>query len=589
MAVVAASDGSSISWRPSGNILRSSSVAAASESPYRDTSRNSSLTNEAFPLRKVEVLQALDGARIQWYHFATVLVAGCGFFTDAYDLFSITIVTKLLGRIHYTSLPSDTPGQLPFNVRLAVSAVALCGTFAGALFFGCMGDRFGRRKVYGITLILMILCSIGSGLSFGSTAKSVITTLCFFRFWLGFGIGGDYPLSATIMSEYANVKSRGMFIAAVFALQGFGILFAATVGLIVSAIFNHYKPSPSFSKDAELSTPAEADFMWRAILMLGALPALLTLYFRLRIAETPRYTALVTGDIAKATRDIARLLEEGESGVQTRPVSGRWEAQKRAFFSTEFRRRFGKQLFGTCAAWFLLDITFYSQNLFQDEVLTDVGWLPASKSMSAGEEVFNVSKSQAFIALCATVPGYWVTVATVEKLGRRTIQLQGFLFMSIFTLIVGLAFNELRGQMDTKTKTYTGGRHVLFITLYAVIFFFSNFGPNTTTFIVPAELFPATLRSTCFGMSAAAGKLGAVVGAFGFLYATQSSSNPERGYPPGIGPRGAFLMLAFLNLVGIFVTYLCIPETKGKSLEELSGDFEDGIMLIDYNLDPVSE
>ncbi|KAK8654213.1 hypothetical protein V6N13_128186 [Hibiscus sabdariffa] len=76
------------------------------------------------------------------------------------------------------------------------------------------------------------------GLSFGHTPKSVMVTLCFFRFWLGFGIGGDYPLFATIMSEYANKKTRGAFIAAVFAMQGFGTLSGGLFAIILSSAFN---------------------------------------------------------------------------------------------------------------------------------------------------------------------------------------------------------------------------------------------------------------------------------------------------------------------------------------------------------------
>lgn len=169
--------------------------------------------------RSIEVLTALDRAKTQWYHFTTIIIAGSGFFTDAYDLFCISTVTKLLGRIYYYVPGSTTPGSLPPNVTAAVSGVALCGTLCGQLFFGWMGDKVGRKRVYGWTLLLMIITSIFSGLSFGNSAKGVMTTLCFFRFWLGFGIGGDYPLSATIMSEYANTKTRGGFIAAVFAMQ----------------------------------------------------------------------------------------------------------------------------------------------------------------------------------------------------------------------------------------------------------------------------------------------------------------------------------------------------------------------------------
>jgi MFS transporter, PHS family, inorganic phosphate transporter len=73
-----------------------------------------------------------------------------------------------------------------------------------------------------------------------------MATLCFFRFWLGFGIGGDYPLSATIMSEYANKRTRGGFIAAVFAMQGFGILTGGIITLIISSAFRARFDAPPY-------------------------------------------------------------------------------------------------------------------------------------------------------------------------------------------------------------------------------------------------------------------------------------------------------------------------------------------------------
>jgi PHS family inorganic phosphate transporter-like MFS transporter len=157
-------------------------------------------------MAQLEVLTALDKAKTQWYHFTAIIIAGMGFFTDAYDLFCIPVVSKLLGRIYYYTPGSGHPGALPANVNAAVNGVALCGTLAGQLFFGWLGDKLGRKKAYGMTLMMMVFAAVASGLSFGHTAKSVMTTLCFFRFWLGFGIGGDYPLSATIMSEYANTR-----------------------------------------------------------------------------------------------------------------------------------------------------------------------------------------------------------------------------------------------------------------------------------------------------------------------------------------------------------------------------------------------
>ncbi|KAL3644036.1 putative inorganic phosphate transporter 1-7 [Castilleja foliolosa] len=120
----------------------------------------------------LNVLNALDVAKTQWYHFTAIIIAGMGFFTDAYDLFCISLITKMLGRIYYHVDGSPKPGSLPPNVYAAVNGVALCGTLVGQLFFGWLGDKMGRKKVYGLTLMVMCICSIASGLSFGSKPKS---------------------------------------------------------------------------------------------------------------------------------------------------------------------------------------------------------------------------------------------------------------------------------------------------------------------------------------------------------------------------------------------------------------------------------
>ena len=268
-----------------------------------------------------EILTALDNAKTQWYHFTTIVIAGMGFFTDAYDLFVISTVTRLLGRLYYTDysdmvgvIDPHNPGTLPANVAAAVNGVALCGTLCGQLLFGWLGDQLGRKKVYGWTLLLMIITSIASSMSFGKSAKAVMATLCFFRFWLGVGIGGDYPLSASIMSEYANQKTRGAFIAAVFAMQGMGILGGAAVSIVVSAIFRNSLNPPTFDVNAIASTPAEADYVWRIILGLGAIPAAVTFYFRMKMPETARYTALVAKNNKQAALDMSRVLQVDFSG-----------------------------------------------------------------------------------------------------------------------------------------------------------------------------------------------------------------------------------------------------------------------------------
>ncbi|KAL0418648.1 UNVERIFIED_CONTAM: Inorganic phosphate transporter 1-4 [Sesamum radiatum] len=514
----------------------------------------------------LKVLSALDVAKTQWYHFTAIVIAGMGFFTDAYDLFCISLVTKMLGRIYYHVDGSPKPGSLPPNVSAAVNGVALCGTLAGQLFFGWLGDKLGRKKVYGVTLMLMCICSIASGLSFGRDAKSVMATLCFFRFWLGFGIGGDYPLSATIMSEYANKKTRGAFIAAVFAMQGFGILAGGIFAMIVSAAFEVRFKAPAYEIDPIASTVPEADYLWRIILMAGALPALLTFYWRLKMPETARYTALVAKNAKQAAADMSKILQVDIEAEQQKVEQIVQKQKGYGLFSRAFLHRHGLHLLGTTSTWFLLDIAYYSQNLFQKDIFSAIGWIPAAKTMNAIQEVFTIARAQTLIALCSTVPGYWFTVALIDVLGRFAIQLIGFFFMTVFMFALAFPYHHW-----TKPDNRIG-----FVVVYSLTFFFANFGPNATTFVVPAEIFPARLRSTCHGISAAAGKLGAIIGAFGFLYLAQNQDKKkaDAGYPAGIGVKNSLIVLGVINLLGLLFTFL-VPEAKGKSLEDLSGENED--------------
>ncbi|KAG5587547.1 hypothetical protein H5410_047981 [Solanum commersonii] len=413
---------------------------------------------------------SLQSNHNSWYGFP--------FFTDVYDLFCTSLVTKLLGRIYYHVDGSSKPGSLPPNVSAAINGVAFCGIIAGQLFFEWIGDKIGRKKVYGINLMIMSICSIASGLSFGRDPKTVMATLCFFRFWLGFGIGGDYPLSATIMSEYANKNTRGAFIAAVFAIQGFGILGGGIFAIIISAVFQVCFKAPAYQVDPLGSTVPQADYAWRIILMAGSLPALLTYYWRMKMPETARYTALVGKNVKQATADMEKVMQVD---------------------------------IGTDQKESLL------QNLFQKDIFSAIGWIPAAKTMNAIEEVQKIAGAQTLIALCSTMPGYWFTVFVIDRIGRFTIQLIGFTMMTVFMFALAIPYHH-----------WTLPGHLIeFVVLYSLTFFFANFGPNATTFVVPAEIFPARLRSTCHGIPAACGKLRAMVESKGKSLKEMSRENED--------------------------------------------------------------
>ncbi|KAL6611370.1 hypothetical protein ACP70R_039298 [Stipagrostis hirtigluma subsp. patula] len=501
------------------------------------------------PETKLQVLHALDEAATQRYHVRAVVIAGMGFFADAYDLFCVTLVTKLLGRIYYHAPGSPDPGRLPHKFELAINGVTFVGMIVGQLLFGWLGDRVGRKKFYGQTVMLMVMGSFLSGLSFGNTADGVMVTLCFFRFWLGVGIGGDYPLSATIMSEYANKKTRGSFVAAVFAMEGFGVLAGCIVTLAASATFQARYHAPPYEEDAAASTPPQADYVWRFVLMAGAIPAVFTYRWRMAMPETARYTALVARDAERAARDMSRVLEVDDIAGEPDKVESITRGSDYGVLSRRFARRHGLHLLGAAASWFVLDVVFYSQNMLQEEIFSDVNWVPEARAMSALEEAYRVSRAQAIIALCGTLPGYWFTIAFVDVVGRKAIQFLGFAMMTGFMLAVAALYDGLTSP----------GRRLWLVVMYTFTFFFANFGPNSTTFIVPAEIFPAHLRTTCHGISAAAGKAGAIVGTFGFMN------------PSGIGVRASLFVLGASNVLGILFTCL-LPEPKGRSLEEVSGD-----------------
>lgn len=135
----------------------------------------------------------------------------------------------------------------------------------------------------------------------------------------------------------------------------------------------------------------------------------------------------------------------------------------------------------------------------------------------------------------------------------------GFLLMSIFMAVLGFRYQHFRGDKcdSNHDKEYRNGHPFQFILFYGLTLFFTNFGPNSTTFILPAELFPAQFRTTCHGISTAA-----ILGAFWIQTYTQKDN----------GRQVAIIALTVVNMLGLLFTFL-VPETKGKSLEEISKDY----------------
>ncbi len=445
--------------------------------------------------------EALDDAKINRFQLKIMFVSGMGFFTDAYDLFVIGIVVALL----------KTEWSLSTTQVSWLNSATLLASAVGAIVFGRVADILGRKRIYGYEVLILAIGALASAFA------PNYTFLLICRVILGIGIGGDYPVSATIMSEYSGKQTRGRMVGLVFAMQGAGLI----VGPLVASIL--------------LASGLSDDTTWRILLALGAIPGLAVFYLRRQIHETPRF-ALAGGAAEEAEAAIASAT--GRPAPPPGESSARVQGALEGFKTLATSRRMLLWLAGTAGGWALLDFCYYGNTISTPEILKLLN--------PHASELHNVLIQLAIFAVFA-VPGYVVAILLLDKTGRKSIQVLGFAMMGLMFLLIGL----IPGATTTA---------VTFILLYGVSYFFTEFGPNTTTFIYPAELFPVEVRTTGHGISAGAGKLGAFLGAFLFPAFLASS----------MGIRGAEVIAGVTAAAGLLLTVAVLPEPKGKSLEELS-------------------
>ena len=226
---------------------------------------------------------ALDDARITRFQWKIMFVSGMGFFTDAYDLFVIGIVVALLKPEWGLS---TTQVSLLNSVTLAASAL-------GAIVFGRIADILGRKKIYGYEVLILAIGALAAAFA----PNFWILLIC--RAILGIGIGGDYPVSATIMSEYSGKQSRGKMVGLVFAMQGAGLLFGPLLasGLLASGLSD--------------------DIVWRVLLGFGAIPGMAVFYLRRQIHETPRFA--MAGGAAEEAEAAIKAATAGGAAVPPAP------------------------------------------------------------------------------------------------------------------------------------------------------------------------------------------------------------------------------------------------------------------------------
>lgn len=446
------------------------------------------------------VSQLLNDAPVSGFHRRAVLISGMGFFTDAYDLFVIATVATLV----------KTQWNLSTSQVSWVTGSAILAAFFGALVFGRIADVLGRKVVYTTVAAIMIIGAIASALS------PNFLFLVGARFVLGLGIGGDYPVSAVLMSEYANRKDRGRLVGLVFSMQALGLIVGplAALLLVVSGVSDN--------------------LTWRILLGLGAIPAAAVIYLRAKMPESPRFQSRVQGRTDQASVQL-QVFSEGVINVDATASEHRARMSIREFLTN---RRLLTLMFATAGSWFLFDYAYYGNTLSLPNILRDVSphaTLETKLAWTLG------------IFVVFALPGYVLAVARMDRIGHRRLQFIGFAVIALCFLALGL--------FPALTSTTAP-----FLALFGVSYFFTEFGPNMTTFVLPSEVFPDSMRTTGHGVAAGVGKLGAFVGVF----AVPQLENH-------IGLRGMLIVAGAAAILGFVLTRL-LPEPSQRTLEEISDD-----------------
>jgi len=426
-----------------------------------------------------------------------VAVASSGFLADGYDLYVVGGVEHILDSLfscEHSSRSDCLDDAEMRGFKSTSSSAALFGAVLGQLLFGTLADRLGRRVIFIATGTLIVCGSILSACvqEFGGGPASLMSQLVVSRAILGFGIGGEYPLSATICAEGTTARRRGTLMALVFSNQGMGYLLSAVVNLAL--VFSGASP----------------EFTWRFALAFGAIVPVISLYFRMQMHESESF------------EKVKDAREHGDHGVDIALTV----------------RRYAWHMVGTAGNWFLFDIVFYANGLFNGDV---------TSMINLGFEGQKETSMKNLLIVLLMLPGYFVGVAFINKCGRKNVQIQGYLNMAIWFGICGFCYDSLRTSP------------ALFLIVYGLTFFFSNFGPNLTTYVIPGEIFPTQAKATLHGVSAASGKLGAFLGAMVMPYI---SGNPVTA----MGIKRVMTLCSLIACLGMALTIFFTPRYSPDDL-----------------------
>ena len=439
------------------------------------------------------ILERLEALPVGRFQYKLLLVTGLGWLFDSMDTGLISFMLPILAKEW-----SLTPAQVGW-----IGSIGLVGMALGAIFAGTLADRIGRKKVFIITVLLYSLSSGMCALAWS------YESLLVFRFLVGFGLGGELPVAAALMSEYAPARLRGRFIVLLESFWGVGWLVAACISYLVIPAFG-----------------------WKIAFVIGALPALYVFIIRLHMPESIRY--LISQGRIEEAKNIIRMLE-AKLKVESRPFAAelneteREQPNNQAGFPLLWTKPYRLRTLMLWLTWFGIVFSYYG--IFM--------WLPAIVYTQG----FAVVKTFEYVLIMtlAQLPGYYAAAWLVEIIGRKYT-------LSLFLLLSGVC-------------SFFFGNAVGVIALlgWGSAMSFFNLGAWGVIYTYTPEMYPTAIRALGSGWAAGFGRIG------GMLAPMLVGIMLEQK----LGIDIIFLIFASVFVLISAVVISLGEESKQKTLEEL--------------------
>lgn len=439
------------------------------------------------------VLERLEALPVGRFHYKLLLVTGLGWLFDSMDTGLIAFILPVLAKEWGLA-----PGQMGL-----IGSIGLIGMALGAVISGTVADRIGRKKVFTITVLLYSIASAFCALSWN------YQSLLVFRFLVGFGLGGELPVAATLVSEYAPSRVRGRFIVLLESFWGLGWIAAACIAYFFIPVYG-----------------------WRMAFLIGALPALYVCLIRLHMPESVRY--LLTRGRVDEARQIVLSLEK-QLHVPSALFTGETEpvpVVAKASFRELWKKPFMSRTIMLWLVWFGINFSYYG--IFM--------WLPSL----VFQQGFTVVKTFEYVLIMtlAQLPGYYCAAWLVDKIGRKYT-------LSAFLLFSGIA-SYFFGHASTAAT----------LMMWGSVMSFFNLGAWGVLYTYTPEQYPTAIRALGSGWAAGFGRFGGMAAPMmvGALLARS------------FGFASVFYMFALVfAAVAVIVLSLGV-ESKQKDLESLSDE-----------------